>query len=119
MAFQMRDDLLGVFGDPAVTGKPAGNDLRRGKETVVLARARKSPPAWSAVERVLGRADATDAEVADAVAALDRAGIREVLEADLAAHLAWARVALATADLRPEGIAALESLAGLLVLRAA
>lgn len=39
-AFQLRDDLLGVFGDPSVTGKPAGDDLREGKRTVLLALAR-------------------------------------------------------------------------------
>jgi geranylgeranyl diphosphate synthase type I len=36
-AFQLRDDLLGVFGDPALTGKPAGDDLREGKRTVLMA----------------------------------------------------------------------------------
>ena len=36
-AFQLRDDVLGVFGDPAVTGKPAGDDLREGKRTVLVA----------------------------------------------------------------------------------
>ena len=36
-AFQLRDDLLGVFGDPAVTGKPAGDDLVEGKRTVLVA----------------------------------------------------------------------------------
>jgi geranylgeranyl diphosphate synthase type I len=35
-AFQLRDDLLGVYGDPAVTGKPAGDDLRTGKPTTLL-----------------------------------------------------------------------------------
>lgn len=39
VAFQLRDDLLGVFGDPAVTGKPAGDDLREGKRTVLYATA--------------------------------------------------------------------------------
>ncbi|MCU1595567.1 MAG: Polyprenyl synthetase [Frankiales bacterium] len=36
-AFQLRDDVLGVFGDPSVTGKPAGDDLREGKRTVMVA----------------------------------------------------------------------------------
>jgi len=47
VAFQLRDDVLGVFGDPAVTGKPSGDDLRSGKRTVLLAEA-------------VTRADATD-----------------------------------------------------------
>ena len=38
-AFQLRDDVLGVFGDPSTTGKPAGDDLREGKRTVLVARA--------------------------------------------------------------------------------
>lgn len=38
-AFQLRDDVLGVYGDPSVTGKPAGDDLREGKRTVLVSRA--------------------------------------------------------------------------------
>lgn len=41
-AFQLRDDMLGVFGDEATTGKPAGDDLREGKRTVMLAIARQN-----------------------------------------------------------------------------
>ncbi|MEV0717410.1 polyprenyl synthetase family protein [Asanoa sp. NPDC050611] len=48
-AFQLRDDLLGVFGDPAETGKPAGDDLRTGKPTALLLLARRlAKPAQAA-----------------------------------------------------------------------
>lgn len=45
VAFQLRDDLLGVFGDTALTGKPSGDDLREGKRTVLVTLARESLPA--------------------------------------------------------------------------
>jgi geranylgeranyl diphosphate synthase type I len=51
-AFQLRDDVLGVFGDPAQTGKPAGDDLREGKRTVLVATAvEAASPAQAAVLR--------------------------------------------------------------------
>jgi geranylgeranyl diphosphate synthase, type I len=58
-AFQLRDDLLGVFGDPSETGKPAGDDLREGKQTVLIAVAleRATPAQREVVHRLLGRAD--------------------------------------------------------------
>ncbi len=62
-AFQLRDDVLGVFGDPSVTGKPAGDDLREGKRTVLVARtAELTDDAGRAtlLER-LGTADGVDA----------------------------------------------------------
>ncbi len=73
-AFQLRDDVLGVFGDPATTGKPAGDDLREGKRTVLVARAlRRADDAGRATLRAgLGRPDLSDADVA---------AIREVLRA--------------------------------------
>ncbi len=42
IAFQLRDDMLGVFGEPELTGKPVGDDLREGKPTPLLARAREA-----------------------------------------------------------------------------
>jgi geranylgeranyl diphosphate synthase type I len=58
-AFQLRDDLLGVFGDPKITGKPAGDDLREGKRTVLIAMAVESSTdkAREELGNSLGRSD--------------------------------------------------------------
>lgn len=50
LAFQLRDDVLGVFGDPEETGKPAGDDLREGKRTVLVAHTLEALP--SSVGRI-------------------------------------------------------------------
>lgn len=73
-AFQLRDDLLGVFGDPARTGKPAGDDLREGKRTVLVTSAmtRASDAQRAVLRQALGNPDLQ----ADAV---DR--VREILTA--------------------------------------
>ena len=54
VAFQLRDDLLGTFGDPKATGKPAGNDLRRGKRTALVAALATDAEAAPLLKRVLG-----------------------------------------------------------------
>jgi geranylgeranyl diphosphate synthase type I len=64
-AFQLRDDLLGVFGDPTVTGKPAGDDLREGKRTVLTAYAveHASEVQLAEFDRLFGRPDLDDDEI--------------------------------------------------------
>jgi geranylgeranyl diphosphate synthase, type I len=67
VAFQLRDDLLGVYGDPAVTGKPSGDDLRSGKRTVLLAeaieRAERDDPAAAKLLRTSIGTELTDRQV--------------------------------------------------------
>jgi geranylgeranyl diphosphate synthase type I len=55
-AFQLRDDVLGIYGDPAVTGKPAGDDLREGKRTalITIAEQRATPPDVKRLQALLG-----------------------------------------------------------------
>lgn len=66
MAFQLRDDVLGVFGDEAATGKPSGDDLREGKRTVLIAYARErlSVPARRIVDELVGDPGLDAAQIA-------------------------------------------------------
>jgi geranylgeranyl diphosphate synthase type I len=94
-AFQLRDDLLGVFGDPAVTGKPAGDDLRSGKPTTLLLLARQIAPG---------------AACADA-AAIAATGAPETVEAMIRERVASAVAVLAAAPIADEARTALIELA--------
>ncbi len=59
IAFQVHDDILGVFGDPEKTGKPVGNDIREGKRTILVLEAyrRGSPEDKEIIRRYLGTDD--------------------------------------------------------------
>jgi len=80
-AFQLRDDLLGVYGDPAATGKPAGDDLVEGKRTVLVALALDAAPAADAarLDAALGSSLSAD-QVADLRRIIDAAGAHAQLE---------------------------------------
>jgi len=94
-AFQLRDDVLGVFGDPAVTGKPAGDDLREGKRTYLVAEAftAADPTTAAQLRQSLGDPDLDDGgvnrlrEIIVSTGALDRTErrIANLTEAALAA----------------------------------
>lgn len=82
-AFQLRDDVLGVFGDPAKTGKPAGDDLREGKRTVLVGLTIDAASAQDRdfVDQNLGRQDLSEAEVARMCAIMVESGALENTEA--------------------------------------
>jgi geranylgeranyl diphosphate synthase type I len=81
-AFQLRDDVLGVFGDPKVTGKPAGDDLREGKRTVLIAVTadRSSPSQLALLHRHLGDPHLTSDGVDDLRSLIDETGALTYVE---------------------------------------
>jgi|HubBroStandDraft_2_1064218.scaffolds.fasta_scaffold01545_6 geranylgeranyl diphosphate synthase type I len=117
VAFQLRDDLLGVFGDPRTTGKPAGRDLRLGKRTAVVVEAMRDVRAAAVVERVLGRPDASDGDVAAVIDHLAACGVRARIEERIAARVRAARDALAGVPLAARGRRLLAAATGALTER--
>jgi geranylgeranyl diphosphate synthase type II len=113
IAFQLVDDLLGVFGDPARTGKSATSDLRTRKQTPLLAHA-SSTPEWERIRAYVGR-DLTDEELDETRRLLTTSGSRRFVEELAEAHLSGARAVveqlgisadlLATLALRPPVLA--------------
>lgn len=120
-AFQFRDDLLGVFGDTRVTGKPAGDDLREGKRTVLVAHAYAH--ATDAGRRLLVERLGDPGLDADGVAALQQvitdSGAAGACEARISEGHERALAALAAADITDEGRTALTALADAAVQRQA
>ena len=101
VAFQLRDDLLGVFGDPAVTGKPAGDDLREGKRTVLVTLARQKLPASASrlFDELLGDDTLDDQQIGMLQTAVRESGAVEQVERIIAHNVATASAALSEAPL--------------------
>lgn len=112
-AFQLRDDLLGVFGDPDTTGKPAGDDLVEGKRTVLVALAldAATPVEAALLDRSLGH-QLTEAEVRQLRELIRSSGAHEQVEQVIDELVRHALVALDGADISTVARDGLRELAG-------
>ncbi len=112
-AYQLRDDVLGVFGDPEETGKPAGDDLREGKRTMLVALAldRATPQQAQLIESLFARPDLDAEGLTRLRGALQDTGARARVEELLGSLVDAAETALDRAGLDPEVTAALRELA--------
>lgn len=119
-AFQLRDDVLGVFGDPVATGKPAGDDLREGKRTylIVMALAHAAPADRDTLAAALGSADLDEAGVAQLRRIITESGALARTEAYIAELTSTALAALEAAPVEPEAAEMLRELADAAVHRA-
>ncbi|MFE7429174.1 polyprenyl synthetase family protein [Streptomyces sp. NPDC057545] len=120
VAFQAVDDLLGIWGDPEVTGKPVHSDLRRLKKTYpVLAALASDRPAAGRLAVLLGTGDPLDAPAARRAAGLvEEAGGREETLAEAHRHLEGARRSLESVPLAPGALDEILALLPFLVERA-
>lgn len=118
-AFQLRDDLLGAFGDASMTGKPVGEDLREGKPTALfaLARQRATGAAVELLAARFGAADLTAAEVAAIQEVMVDTGARDHIAQRIEDLVAEALGAIATADITDEARTELVDLANFIAAR--
>ncbi len=111
-AFQMRDDVMGAFGDAHVTGKPVGGDLREGKPTPLMARAvAAASPSQGEVLAMVGRPHLSDADVARVQQVIVDTGALDALEQHIAMLTANAVAALDAAPIAADARAELTALA--------
>ncbi|GHE71110.1 polyprenyl synthetase family protein [Streptomyces lavendulocolor] len=118
-AFQLRDDLLGVFGDPAKTGKPVGDDIREGKATVLMALALQS--ASAADKRLLrtavGNPDLSDEDFGRVRDVIEHSGARRQVETMITARRHAALTVLDRAPFPFPAAEALREIAGIATVR--
>ena len=123
VAFQLRDDVLGVFGDPAVTGKPSGDDLRSGKRTVLVAEAmaladKSDPLAAKLIRNSIGTR-LTDAQVSELRGVIEAVGALAAAEHRIATLTQRALATLASAPINETARVGLSELANLATNRSA
>jgi geranylgeranyl diphosphate synthase, type I len=112
-AFQLRDDLLGVFGDPEETGKPAGDDLREGKRTVLIELAFKAADQTqtAVLDELFGKTDLSSNEVNQLREVIQATGALEKVESLINQLFDKSQSALAVSSITAEAKTALSELA--------
>jgi geranylgeranyl diphosphate synthase type I len=120
LAFQIQDDVLGVWGDAGVTGKPVADDIRSRKKTlpVVYVLGRRDDMAGRQLRTLYTQSRLAESQVAEAVAILDEAGARAYAERLAGQYLDQALCEIEAARPEPEAGEALRELAHFLVQRA-
>ncbi len=121
-AFQLRDDVLGVFGDPDTTGKPAGDDLREGKRTVLMALALDAADTdqLALMDKLFGQPDLDARGIDQLRTVLVDTGAIDEVEGMIARLAAESRAALGRAtSLEPEAAGVLAALVGTTTTRSA
>jgi geranylgeranyl diphosphate synthase type I len=105
VAFQLRDDLLGAFGDPKLTGKPFGSDVQNGKRTMLmqLALKRARGKDQKLLGQVFGSRTASVADLARALGVVERVGARGLVEQRIDELATAGRAALTEGGLTPGG----------------
>lgn len=113
MAFQLRDDVLGVFGDERETGKPSGGDLREGKRTVLVAYARETlaPPARRILDELIGDPELDAGQIASLQRTIIDTGALDRVEALISDYAREADRALSGARLGNAAVSELRDLA--------
>ncbi|WP_036278117.1 polyprenyl synthetase family protein [Microbacterium sp. CH12i] len=121
MAFQLRDDVLGVFGEEAVTGKPAGDDLREGKRTVLVALTRQclEPSARRVLDELLGDPELNGEQVSALQATITQSGALAQVEEMISSYAHEADRALTGARLDNASVSELRDLARAATVRTA
>ncbi len=113
IAFQLRDDVLGVFGDPEVTGKPAGDDLREGKRTVLIALAQQQLPltAVRLMDELLGDPELSPDQIKTLQATLENTGALKDVERMIVEQVEKALQVIDSAQFSSETVTAFVNLA--------
>ncbi|HHS97737.1 MAG TPA: polyprenyl synthetase family protein [Chloroflexi bacterium] len=115
LAFQIQDDVLGIWGDPEKTGKPVGSDLRSRKKTLPILHGLQHDPALRAL---LARPTLGEEEVGEAIRRLEAVGSRAFAEEQARRHIDQALAVLEAADLQSPAASALHDLTFGMVERA-